>query len=133
LAGLRIRHDSLGRNDEEALVLGGGCKLPRCPEFRRSGPFDLRWILGTVFVTQKGECDPTNSFSVNISDGIVTHPNLVKFQGNVARSGAVRASVTVQDKYAAGTGRLSGNADHGNWSGRSGTSRCSGYWTAQRN
>src|ERR1700756_3199750 len=91
------------------------------------GPWDL------LFVTQRGACDPTYNFSVNITDGIVTHPNLVKFRGYVARSGAVRASVTVHDKYASGSGRLSSNSGRGTWSGYSGSARCSGYWTARRN
>jgi hypothetical protein len=60
------------------------------------------WDL--LFVTQRGGCDPTYNFSVNIADGVVTHPNLVKFRGHVARSGAVRASVTVPNKYASGSG-----------------------------
>lgn len=94
-------------------------------------PYDGSWDL--LFVTQQGGCDPTYDFSVNISDGIVTHPNLVRFRGYVARSGAVRASVTVQDKYASGSGRLSNNAGRGTWRGYSGNARCSGYWTAQRN
>ena len=93
--------------------------------------FDGAWDL--VFVTQRGACDPTYNFSVNINDGVVTHPNLVRFRGNVARSGAVRASVTVQDKYASGSGRLAGNSGRGTWSGYSGSARCAGYWTAQRN
>jgi hypothetical protein len=93
--------------------------------------YDGSW--GLVFVTQRGACDPSYNFSVNITDGVVTHPNLVKFTGHVARSGAVRASVTVPDKYAAGSGRLSSNSGHGTWSGYSGAARCSGYWTAQRN
>ena len=92
---------------------------------------DGSWDL--LFVTQRGACDPTYNFSVNITDGFVTHPNLVKFRGYVARSGAVRASVTVHDKYASGSGRLSSNSGGGRWSGYSGNSRCSGYWTAQRN
>ena len=96
----------------------------------RSG-YDGSWDL--LFVTQRGACDPTYNFSVNITDGIVTHPNLVKFRGYVARSGAVRASVTVHDKFASGSGRLSSNSGSGRWSGYSGSSRCSGYWTAQRN
>jgi hypothetical protein len=86
-----------------------------------------------VFVTQRGTCDQSYSFSVNISEGIVTHPNLVRFRGYIARSGAVRASVNVHDKYASGTGRLSGNTGQGRWSGYSGTACCSGYWTARRN
>ena len=94
-------------------------------------PYDGSWDL--LFVTQRGTCDPNYSFTVNINDGNVTHPNLVRFKGYVAPSGAVRASVTVQDKYASGTGKLSNNTGRGAWRGFSGTTRCSGYWTAQRN
>jgi hypothetical protein len=93
--------------------------------------YDGSWDL--AFVTQSGACDPSYNFTVNISDGIVTHPNLVRFKGYVAKSGSVRASVTVQDKFASGTGRLSATTGRGKWSGSAGSSRCSGYWTAQRN
>jgi hypothetical protein len=93
--------------------------------------YDGSW--GLLFVTQRGACDPTYNFSVNITDGVVTHPNLVKFTGHVARLGAVRASVTVHDKFASGSGRLSSSSGRGAWSGYSGGARCSGYWTAQRN
>jgi hypothetical protein len=112
-------------------VIAAGCLVALDSAAQAHSIYDGSWEL--VFVTQRGACDQTNSFSVNINDGIVTHPNLVRFKGYVARSGAVRASVTVQDKYASGVGRLSGNVGHGNWSGYSGTARCSGYWTAQRN
>ena len=93
--------------------------------------YDGTWDL--VFVTQRGACDPTYNFTVNISNGVVTHPNLVRFRGYVAKSGAVRASVTVQDKYASGSGRLSSASGRGTWRGYAGNARCSGYWTAQRN
>jgi hypothetical protein len=95
-----------------------------------NGSYDGSWDL--VFVTQRGACDPSYNFTVNISNGVVTHPNLVKFKGYVAKSGAVRASVTVQDKYAAGSGRLAGASGRGTWSGYAGNARCAGYWTAQR-
>jgi hypothetical protein len=94
-------------------------------------PYDGSWDLR--FVTQRGACDPSYDFSVNISDGVVTHPNLVRFRGYVARSGAVRASVTVQDKHAVGSGRLASSSGRGTWSGYSGSARCAGYWTARRN
>jgi hypothetical protein len=94
-------------------------------------PYDGSWDL--TFVTQRGACDPAYNFTVNVSNGVVTHPNLVRFRGHVARSGAVRASVTVQDKYASGSGRLSGTSGRGTWSGYAGSARCSGYWNAQRN
>ena len=93
--------------------------------------YDGPWNL--VFHTQSGSCDPTYTYSVDVTDGNVTHPNLVKFRGHVAKSGAVRASVTVHDKYASGSGRLTGDSGRGTWSGRAGAERCSGYWTAQRN
>jgi hypothetical protein len=93
--------------------------------------YDGSWAL--AFVTQQGGCDPSYNFTVNISNGVVTEPNLVKLRGYVAKSGAVRASVTVQDKYASGSGRLSSNSGRGTWSGYAGNARCSGYWTAQRN
>jgi hypothetical protein len=93
--------------------------------------YDGSWDL--VFVTQRGACDPTYNFTVNISNGVVTHPNLVRFRGYVAKSGAVRASVTVQDKYASGSGRLSSVSGRGTWNGNAGNARCSGYWTARRN
>jgi hypothetical protein len=92
--------------------------------------YDGAWSLS--FVTQRGACDRTYNFDVNISNGIVSHPNLVKFNGKVGAGGFVRASVTVQDKYAAGSGRLMNSSGRGTWSGRAGNARCSGYWTAQR-
>jgi hypothetical protein len=101
------------------------------PVAQARSAYDGSWDL--LFVTQRGACDPTYNFSVNITDGVVTHPNLVKFRGHVARSGAVSASVTVPDKYAAGSGRLSSNSGRGTWSGYLRSARCSGYWTAQRN
>jgi hypothetical protein len=93
--------------------------------------YDGSWDL--VFVTQTGSCDPTYNFTVNVSDGIVTHPNLVRFKGYVAKSGSVHASVTVQDKFASGSGRFFETSGRGRWSGRAAGARCSGYWTAQRN
>src|ERR1700757_1666425 len=86
--------------------------------------YDGSWDL--LFVTQRGACDPTYNFTVNVTNGVVTHPNLVRFRGYVARSGAVRASVTVQDKYASGSGRLSGATGSGTWRGYAGNARCSG-------
>ena len=93
--------------------------------------FDGAWAL--TFYTQRGACDATYNFLVNISNSVITSPAFPKFRGYVAGSGAVRASVTVLDKYASGSGRLSGNAGRGSWSGHSNQGRCSGSWAAQRN
>jgi hypothetical protein len=112
-------------------IIAVACLVASASVARARSVYDGSWDL--VFVTQAGSCDSSYNFTANISDGIVTHPNLVKFRGYVAKSGSVQASVTVQDKFASGTGRLSGTSGRGKWSGRQGSARCSGYWTAQRN
>jgi hypothetical protein len=93
--------------------------------------FDGTWNL--VFVTQRGDCDPTYNFMVDVVNGNITHPNILTFRGRVAPSGAVVASVRVGQRYASGSGRLSGVSGRGVWSGRSGDARCAGTWAAQRN
>jgi hypothetical protein len=113
------------------LVAATSCFIFLAPAAHARSAYDGSWDM--VFVTQRGACDSSYSFTVDVTNGIVTHPNLVRFRGFVAKSGAVRASVTVQDKYAAGAGKLSAATGRGTWSGRSGSARCSGYWTAQRN
>ena len=112
-------------------MFAAACLIAPASVAHARSAYDGSWDL--AFVTQNGSCDPSYNFTVNISDGIVSHPNLVKFKGYVAKSGSVRASVTVQDKFASGTGRLSGTSGRGRWSGYAGSARCTGYWTAQHN
>jgi hypothetical protein len=112
-------------------MIAAACLIAPASVAHARSAYDGSWDL--VFVTQRGTCDPSYNFTVNVSDGVVTHPNLVKFKGYVAKSGSVRASVTVHDKFASGTGRLFETSGRGKWSGRAGSARCSGYWTAQRN
>jgi hypothetical protein len=92
--------------------------------------YDGSWSLSIV--TERGSCDPTYNFLVNIANGIVSHPNLAKLKGRVASGGAVRVSVSAGGKSASGSGRLSQSAGRGRWTGYSGSNRCSGHWTAQR-
>jgi hypothetical protein len=96
-----------------------------------SSRFDGQWNL--VFVTQRGDCDSSYNFTVDVVNGNISHPNILTFRGRVAPSGAVRASVRVGQKYASGSGKLSGVIGRGVWSGSSGQSRCAGTWAAQRN
>ncbi|WP_426436987.1 hypothetical protein [Bradyrhizobium genosp. P] len=112
-------------------MIAAACFIASSSVAHARSTYDGSWDL--VFVTQGGACDPSYNFAVNISDGVITHPNLVKFKGFLTRSGSVRASVTVHDKFASGTGRLSGTSGRGRWSGYAASARCSGYWTAQRN
>jgi hypothetical protein len=96
---------------------------------RPGTPYDGRWSLSIV--TQKGACDAYN-FPVNIENGNVSVPGLVRANGRVTAKGTVRVNVAVQDKSASGSGRLSLGSGSGRWSGKSGEARCSGTWTAQR-
>jgi hypothetical protein len=92
--------------------------------------YDGSWSLSIV--TERGGCDRSYDFTVQIFNGIVSHANLVRLRGQVLAKGAVRVSVSVGDKHASGAGRLSRSVGRGRWSGYSGSSRCSGHWTAQR-
>ena len=112
-------------------IIAAACFIAPASVAHARSAYDGSWDL--AFVTQKGAYDASYNFTVNVSDGVVTHPNLVKFKGYVAKSGSVHASVTVHDKFASGTGRLFETSGRGSWTGRAGSARCIGYWTAQRN
>ena len=92
--------------------------------------YDGSWNI--TFVTQSGDCNPTYNYAVNIENGVITSPNVGTFSGNVTTSGAVRASVSVQEKHASGSGKLGRASGRGTWTGYSGDGRCAGSWTAQR-
>jgi hypothetical protein len=93
--------------------------------------FDGQWNL--VCATQRGDCDPSYNFTVDVVNGNISHPNILTFRGHVASSGAVHASVRVGQKYASGSDKIAGGIGRGVWSGRSGKSQCAGTWVAQRN
>ena len=93
-------------------------------------PYDGSWSLSIM--TQRGACDASYYFQVQITNGNVTSPGLNKFRGRVSSGGAVRVSVSAGGKYASGSGRLTATSGRGRWSGHSSGDRCSGYWTAQR-
>src|SRR6202035_5683399 len=95
-------------------MIAAACFIAPVSAAQARSAYDGSWDL--AFVTQKGTCDPSYNFTVNVSDGVVTHPNLIKFKGYVAKSGSVHASVTVHDKFASGTGRLFGTSGRGRWS-----------------
>jgi hypothetical protein len=111
-------------------LLGSSPEGAQGRSFHGRSAYDGPWHLS--FTTQAGSCDSAYDFDVNIANGIITHPNLVRFTGDVQSNGMVRASVAVQGKYAFGSGRLGPTAGKGVWKGRSGSALCSGYWTAER-
>ena len=66
-------------------------------------PYDGRWSLSIV--TQHGTCD-TYNFPVNITNGAVTFPGLVKASGRVTAKGGVRVFVAAGGKSASGSGNF---------------------------
>src|ERR1700730_2386212 len=68
-------------------VFAIGCCLAFAPAAFAGSAYDGSWNL--VFATRQGACDQSYDFVVNISSGIVTHPNLVRFRGRVAKNGDV--------------------------------------------
>ena len=77
--------------------------------------YDGSWSLSIV--TQRGGCDPNYNFQVQVTNGIVSHPNLVRLRGRVSSGGIARVSVSVMDKHASGSGKLSRTSGRGRWSG----------------
>ena len=59
-------------------VIAAICFVASASIVHARSAYDGAWDL--VFVTQTGACDPSYNFTVNVSDGIVTHPNLVRFR-----------------------------------------------------
>lgn len=112
-----------------AILAACACQLVAAAAEARSS-YDGPWSI--TFVTQSGDCNPTYNYPINIENGVITSPGVGTFRGNVTSSGAVRASVTVQEKHASGTGKLRGVLGRGTWIGWSEGQRCAGSWTAQR-
>ena len=104
------------------------CLLTAAAEAR--SPYDGQWDI--TFVTQRGDCNPVYTYSVIIENGVISSPAAQSFRGNVTNAGIVRAAVAVQDKRAAGSGKLMSAVGRGTWTGYSGDQRCGGAWTAQR-
>ena len=90
--------------------------------------YDGLWSV--VIVTEKGSCDRAYRYPVRISNGAVQNdgPSLFNVSGKVGGNGAVTVLVSAGDKSATGTGRLSGKAGGGKWSG----GECAGHWEAER-
>ncbi|AMN44104.1 hypothetical protein RHPLAN_56890 [Rhodoplanes sp. Z2-YC6860] len=98
---------------------------------RATSAYDGSWSL--TVITQRGDCDASYDIQLDVRNGVISHPNIVRLNGRVKPNGAVRVSVAVPGKFAAGSGRVNGSSGCGRWSGHSETSKCSGIWTARRN
>ena len=93
--------------------------------------YDGSWSV--LIVTQRGTCDRAYRYGIEIVNGrVIYNGGVVNMSGRVSSGGGVSVSVSSGSGYASGSGRLSRHAGRGHWSGRSGSSACSGYWEAER-
>ena len=91
--------------------------------------FDGRWSV--QLVTRQGNCDPTYSWSVAVSDGRIADTGMfVQAAGAIDERGRVRLQITHGSDIVAASGRASGPVAQGAW--RSPTLQCSGAWRAER-
>jgi hypothetical protein len=94
--------------------------------------FDGNWSV--VIITESGSCDAAYRYRLRIQNGVVHYDGEadVNVSGKVDPNGTVRVSVARGQQHADGTGRLSGDAGSGSWSGVSSADRCRGRWEAER-
>ncbi|RIK97640.1 MAG: hypothetical protein DCC74_06860 [Proteobacteria bacterium] len=92
-----------------------------------ASPFDGQWTV--TIVTNAGDCQPSASYPVVVSDGRISAAGTGELAGKVNSSGVVRVSL----QGAHGNGQLSGNSGSGKWNGASAGVACSGRWQASRN
>src|SRR5271168_4018203 len=70
--------------------------------------FDGGWTV--QIMTQRGACDPSSSFGVEIRDANIYGSGGMPVRGRVAGNGAVSVSVASGEQRASGSGRLSASS-----------------------
>jgi hypothetical protein len=97
-----------------------------------AGEYDGNWTVRII--TERGHCDPTSSYDVQVADGKVhyTSYSSISLYGTVSPQGAVKVVIRHFDDGANGSGHLSKRAGAGSWSGRGQFGTCSGRWAASR-
>jgi BA14K-like protein len=97
-----------------------------------SSPYDGNWSV--VITTQRGACEPTVRYGVQIVNGTVlnTAGGAADVRGQVGPRGNVNVMVRSGSAWAVGAGRLSRAAGGGSWRGEGSSGACGGSWVAQR-
>lgn len=110
------------------LAAGVGLPQPAAAAAQHDGP----WTV--LVITEKGACDQAYRYNLKISGGRIAYDgdSAAKVDGTVAANGAVRVNISLGEKNANGTGRLTGNNGSGRWQGVGGNDSCGGRWEAER-
>ena len=92
---------------------------------KAQSPYDGTWQV--TINTQTGSCEPSASYPLTVSDGVVTAAG-AEVSGKVGREGIVK--VNIKGVYA--NGQLNEHQGSGRWNGASAGIPCSGRWVASR-
>ncbi len=113
-----LRNFALG-----AAILGFAATLGAATPAGSSPGYDGIW---SVVIT----CDRAYRYPIRIRNGamLAEGSSPATINGKVASNGQVTVTVSAGNKSATGSGRLSGTAGAGSWTG----GECSGTWEAER-
>lgn len=94
--------------------------------------YDGNWSV--VVITERGDCDRAYRYPVQVVNGSIRYLNEagISITGRVDAQGRLRATISRGDQHADGSGRLSGGAGSGTWTGKDSLKQCSGRWEAER-
>jgi hypothetical protein len=109
-----------------------GLAIASTPHAAFAATFDGDWTVQVI--TEKGTCDRTYSYDVNVSNGKIHYPSYtsVSLNGTVSPQGSVIVSIRHLDDVANGSGSLMKRTGSGGWRGAGKNGTCSGHWKAHR-
>jgi hypothetical protein len=109
-----------------------GLAIASTPHAAFAATFDGDWTVQVI--TEKGTCDRTYSYDVNVSNGKIHYPSYtsVSLNGTVSPQGSVIVSIRHLDDVANGSGSLMKRTGSGGWRGVGKNGTCSGHWKARR-
>ena len=96
--------------------------------------YDGNWSV--VVITERGTCDRAYRYAVRVTNGQVVYSGDAKgvyLAGMVTPNGHVSVSISLRNRSAEGTGRLSNTTGAGSWHGNgANNTTCAGTWEAER-
>lgn len=97
-------------------VLALGCVAVASSGSAAATNFDGHWSV--VIITNRGDCDPTFRYGVQIINGTISTDAEATVRGRVSATGAVRVILQSGKQWAAGSGHLRGDSGGGVWHGK---------------
>lgn len=114
-----------------AAAFTGDCAAASARTTDTRSTYNGRWSV--AIITEQGSCDRGYRYPIDINNGVLHYEgDVVEISGQVARTGAVRVTVSRGNQQAVGQGHLDRNSGQGVWSSAASNNACSGRWEAER-